>query len=400
MRNGGKLAVIAVENLVLGTFESDWEQLDREKRRRLHLRGFTAVLVPLHGRKVAARRRVQLDQHVVAFYASFRTRTSSMNIGVAKEELLHRGDADWHPRSIRTAESHAHLQDLAHDLVAAWTARGASSPRTAPKASRRTISNSVVGVNWPGTFRVSANRRTCQTINKFAGTSPSTPRGSSPPQKASSSSVVLRTPALQRQIWYLSKPDSQAQDYHLQFDTTYGHTRSVKTSQPPGARLVFLVARRRAMASGSFSAIYMMLDILEYQQPLGLFDLTIYQLRRQFEKKYHITVSAAGKQAAGPFAPPTAQEFKEERAFLEQRMARVPMKKSVQMAPEGEKNICIALLDTSGFAKYVDYSNFSNLYTVWECIYITYETRVELGSFGSVGRNELKRNKKENRTEK
>ncbi|KAJ7458571.1 hypothetical protein FB451DRAFT_1273482 [Mycena latifolia] len=132
----------------------------------------------------------------------------------------------------------------------------------------------------------------------------------------------IRTPALWRQIWYLSKPDSQRQDYH--FDTGYEKTRSVRIVYPPGAQMVFLVARRRAMASGDASAIYMILRIVEYQKPFVPLDLTSEQFRGQFEREYRVTISEAGRQAAGPFAPPTDKELEEERGFLEQRLALVP----------------------------------------------------------------------------
>ncbi|KAJ6492028.1 hypothetical protein C8R45DRAFT_190981 [Mycena sanguinolenta] len=134
-------------------------------------------------------------------------------------------------------------------------------------------------------------------------------------------SGFIRTPALWRQIWYLSKPDSQFTDYH--FDAQPGHSDSVVIGYPPGARLIFLVARRRAMASGSLSAIYQMLSILEFEEDLGVRNFTHARYRRQLEKEYAIKITPAGRRAAGKFDPPTAQELKEEKQFLEQRWASV-----------------------------------------------------------------------------
>ncbi|KAJ7020060.1 hypothetical protein C8F04DRAFT_311786 [Mycena alexandri] len=69
----------------------------------------------------------------------------------------------------------------------------------------------------------------------------------------------VRSPALWRQIWYLSKRDSKTQVYHL--ETTPKHSTSVNFSDYQD-QLLFLVARRRAMASGSLPAIIVMLEML------------------------------------------------------------------------------------------------------------------------------------------
>ncbi|KAJ7264543.1 hypothetical protein B0H12DRAFT_1230731 [Mycena haematopus] len=132
----------------------------------------------------------------------------------------------------------------------------------------------------------------------------------------------VRTPALWRQIWYLSKPDSQYSDYH--FDSQPGRTDSLAIQYPPGARLIFLVARRRAMASGSLPAIHKMLAILEFEEDLGVRDFTHARYRRQFEKEYRIKITPESiRQAAGEFAPPTAKELEEEEEFLRRRWASV-----------------------------------------------------------------------------
>ncbi|KAJ6467448.1 hypothetical protein C8R45DRAFT_1020042 [Mycena sanguinolenta] len=91
-----------------------------------------------------------------------------------------------------------------------------------------------------------------------------------------------RTGAFWRQIYRLGKADSQTQDYH--FDVGPG-TRSVRIFDPPGTQIVFLVARRRAMASGSLPAIHMMFMIMKHQIITKRAILTMEQIRRQFEKE-------------------------------------------------------------------------------------------------------------------
>ncbi|KAJ7744068.1 hypothetical protein DFH07DRAFT_777222 [Mycena maculata] len=128
----------------------------------------------------------------------------------------------------------------------------------------------------------------------------------------------IRTPALWRQIFYLSKPDSQISDYH--FDTTPGHTTSIFSRYPcnESFRAVFLVARRRAMASGSVPAIHTMFGIATYgaEDGVTIHDVTIEQVRRQFEGDYRIEITPASIQSAEPFSQPTPQELEEERSYL------------------------------------------------------------------------------------
>ncbi|KAJ7041656.1 hypothetical protein C8F04DRAFT_1391146 [Mycena alexandri] len=134
----------------------------------------------------------------------------------------------------------------------------------------------------------------------------------------------VRTPALWRQIWYLSESDSQKSYYHFNSGPGSLSTDSTIVFYPPGANMTFLVARRRAMASGSIPAIHMMLRILDYQGECcgrGIFDYE--KLRRQFEMEYNIKITPQSMAAAEPFAKPTKRELEEEEAFLKQRLASV-----------------------------------------------------------------------------
>ncbi|KAJ6592368.1 hypothetical protein B0H19DRAFT_1224383 [Mycena capillaripes] len=122
----------------------------------------------------------------------------------------------------------------------------------------------------------------------------------------------VRTPALWKQIWYLSKKDSYRRDYH--FDMAPGHTRSVRIPDPVG-RTMFLIARRRAMTSGDRGAVYKMHSILEQLQRSGYLAVTAEQIRDQLEREYRVALMPRGD-----FGPvPTQQEFLEEMMFATQR---------------------------------------------------------------------------------
>ncbi|KAJ6528150.1 hypothetical protein B0H19DRAFT_1195348 [Mycena capillaripes] len=130
----------------------------------------------------------------------------------------------------------------------------------------------------------------------------------------------IRSPALWRQILYLSKRDSQTQVYHL--ETTPKHSTSVSLSGEE--QLVFLVARRRAMASGSLPAIIVMLEIL-LREARRLKDrggnISQEKVRAQLEREYRVDLSAKSIAMAAPFVQATMQECEEELRFMEQRIS-------------------------------------------------------------------------------
>ncbi|KAF8164625.1 hypothetical protein K438DRAFT_2025256 [Mycena galopus ATCC 62051] len=130
-----------------------------------------------------------------------------------------------------------------------------------------------------------------------------------------------RPPALWRQIRSLSHNDSLLQDYH--FYEMSGGTLSLRIFDPPGAQMVFLVARRRALASGSPPAVHMMFTIVKHQWQHATCnpDLTLDQIRCQLEKEYRVKVTEMGVEGAGEFLPPTRKELEEEQGYLEQRFS-------------------------------------------------------------------------------
>ncbi|KAJ7029906.1 hypothetical protein C8F04DRAFT_1115421 [Mycena alexandri] len=131
----------------------------------------------------------------------------------------------------------------------------------------------------------------------------------------------IRSPALWRQIWYLSKRDSQTQVYHL--ETTPKRSVSINLSDY-NDQLLFLVARRRAMASGSLPAIIVMLEILlpeaRFLQDLGN-KTSQEKIRAQLEHEYRVDLSPKAIAGAPPFRQPTMQECEEEIRFMKQRIA-------------------------------------------------------------------------------
>ncbi|KAJ7876763.1 hypothetical protein B0H14DRAFT_3436511 [Mycena olivaceomarginata] len=115
-----------------------------------------------------------------------------------------------------------------------------------------------------------------------------------------------RSPALWRQISWLSEPDSQTRDYHIMRNIEdTGQSTSFRIFCPR-ARLIFLIASRRAMASGSLSSIYKMVEILGWQ--LEYSTITMEQVRREFELEYKAKVDTrqvAIERAVKDFADPT-----------------------------------------------------------------------------------------------
>ncbi|KAJ7642052.1 hypothetical protein FB45DRAFT_901686 [Roridomyces roridus] len=135
----------------------------------------------------------------------------------------------------------------------------------------------------------------------------------------------IRTPALWRQIWYLSNSDSQYRVYH--FDTGPALSHSITIPHPPGAQNVFLVARRRAMASGSIPAIHMMFKIATHDADpstgMTWAGLSVEQMRKQFEREYQIEITEETMRAVEPFASPTKRELREEKEFYRKRLESV-----------------------------------------------------------------------------
>ncbi|KAJ7589584.1 hypothetical protein C8J56DRAFT_939011 [Mycena floridula] len=122
-----------------------------------------------------------------------------------------------------------------------------------------------------------------------------------------------RPPALFRQIQALGRPDSYTQDYH--FETVYGfETNSIRVTDLKD-KLEFLVARRRAMTSGSPSAVYRMFQILQTISCLTAV-VSIEAIRRQLEREYRVCLDPTPNEI---YSPATPNELDEELEFSRQR---------------------------------------------------------------------------------
>ncbi|KAJ7577495.1 hypothetical protein C8J56DRAFT_899125 [Mycena floridula] len=147
----------------------------------------------------------------------------------------------------------------------------------------------------------------------------------------------IRTPALWRQIWCLSKADSQNRNHHRD----NWHYRSTWNMDAPGPlqslmlsdrglceladRSWFHVARRHAMASGDISVGHMMLHIIEAQDNDHHYGLGVDKIRHQFELEYNISFSA-DKLVNNVCEMATGEEVFEEIEFLRKRLATVNIK--------------------------------------------------------------------------
>ncbi|KAJ6474486.1 hypothetical protein C8R47DRAFT_1221201 [Mycena vitilis] len=145
-----------------------------------------------------------------------------------------------------------------------------------------------------------------------------TPKPETPPQFIgcpAPQAGYVRSPALWRQIMYLSEPDSYGMDYC--FDLAPSCTRSIRI-QESGMRIVFLVARRRAFASGDPVAVREMFNLLRGQQRVGLVNLTATQIRGQLEREFRLRLGPSEDMLpVTTFSMP--QEVNEETGYAAQR---------------------------------------------------------------------------------
>ncbi|KAJ6467837.1 hypothetical protein C8R45DRAFT_1171325 [Mycena sanguinolenta] len=117
----------------------------------------------------------------------------------------------------------------------------------------------------------------------------------------------VRSPALWRQIFYLAKKKL--------FETSPDFTYSVRIPDP-ALRLIFFVARRRAMGSGDRGAVCKLNDILQGLRRQGFVKFTEQQIRHQLEREYRVVLSPPPNVWG---AAPTPQEIMEEMEYMERR---------------------------------------------------------------------------------
>ncbi|KAJ7793399.1 armadillo-type protein [Mycena olivaceomarginata] len=130
----------------------------------------------------------------------------------------------------------------------------------------------------------------------------------------------IRTPSMWRQIESLSTPDSHS----ITPPTAAPDQYVIHIIHPPGAQIVFLVVRCRAMVSGDPAAVNTMLGIIHFMWCHDLVKLTPVQIRGQFEKDYWVMIGETGGVVGvglTDFKLPTKRETEEEGKFQRQRLA-------------------------------------------------------------------------------
>ncbi|KAJ6546081.1 hypothetical protein DFH09DRAFT_1367513 [Mycena vulgaris] len=308
----GRLIALAVENLVYGTFEDVWNRLDLTEKKKLALDGLyrgACTCTRDNGRHICPEMTVDGlvgdgEYNLINLLKRIMGHDPTGN-GRVKELFLF-----VHPWVEREYE----YTEKAPDLLKAFLYEGLLLRNSFILATLIGILEEFLDRSVRPDYRAKVSARPRPEDRKLTARMAHA--------KNKKAGIRVDDSQLKEQnldpIGYLSEPDSQSQDYH--FDTTYGHTTSIQITHPPGARPIFIVARRRAMASGSLSALYMMLTILECQCFRAITDD---QIHRQLKSGYQLTVTDAGREIAWPFPPPTSEELDEERAYLQQRLARV-----------------------------------------------------------------------------
>ncbi|KAJ7065735.1 hypothetical protein C8F01DRAFT_751581 [Mycena amicta] len=134
----------------------------------------------------------------------------------------------------------------------------------------------------------------------------------------------LRSPALLRQIWYLSKDDSLLAEYH--WERSLERSRSFQLLRvDPRIRVIFLVARRRAMATGSRTAVAVMLNTIRLPAVTEEWSIPADEMLKQLAREYEVTPFADWaevKRVAKEFEPVTPLEMQEEVEFIRRRHLR------------------------------------------------------------------------------
>ncbi|KAJ7065757.1 hypothetical protein C8F01DRAFT_1351816 [Mycena amicta] len=171
------------------------------------------------------------------------------------------------------------------------------------------------------------HKRICKL--KYFDASAVAPKHPPPPEFTGCPPIAagfVRTPALWRQIWYLSKDDSQMSDYHFERDLR----RSRSFNMPHAGemlRMNFLVSRRRAMATGSRAAVAAMATIIRMpfvSEECGIpADEMLEQLTREYGIRPFADWTDVALTAMGdrPITP-SSLEVREEVAFRERRAQR------------------------------------------------------------------------------
>ncbi|KAJ7264286.1 hypothetical protein C8J57DRAFT_1624811 [Mycena rebaudengoi] len=369
MHNEGRIVSLAVENLLYGSFETDWKQPDLQKKEEIVLEG-------LYRGACASTRENSRDTCPEMTIKGLVGDGKFNSINLLKCLLEHSSIGNGRVKQIyffiHPYVEHQHrCSEDTPDLVKAFIYRlllfrncvitatliGILDAYLDIPAEQHPVAKTWNRCEEQATCATAQERETFKRCNncrpvwycskecqrkdwidhkKICGQQhfdleSLTPTPEDPPEFIGCPSVVNgfnRTPALWRQFWYLSKADSQHRDYH--FDTAPKKTRSVRILHPPGGSCRDLLQQQltdrlltQRNSSSSSLVVALWNQILEYQEKDGLHNLTIDQIHAQFEREYRVTITPSTIEAAGPFAPPTWQELAEEESYRLQRLSSV-----------------------------------------------------------------------------
>ncbi|KAF7354355.1 hypothetical protein MVEN_01124100 [Mycena venus] len=333
MRTEGDLIRLALDDVIYGTLEADWAAMDMFRKEELALEGLyqAACVAPRLGHNS----RLSCPEMTIGHLAG----DGEYNfLRMLKRLIDHDSTGNARVKSVfffthPYFEHDNRRSDAAPDILKAvlyWN----SLLRTLY------IVNTLLGILYayvysfvylfvyPINSLIECQKKDWPSHRKFCDQERFDPALLTPTPEADDSFIGCPTTvegfsrplALWCQIRSLSHNDSLLQDYH--FYETSGSTLSLRIFDPPGAQMVFLVARRCAMASGSPAAVHMMFTIVKHQwqhvtcNP----DITLEQIRSQLEKEYRVKVTDMGVEGTGAFVPPTRKEL-EEQGYLEQRLS-------------------------------------------------------------------------------
>ncbi|KAJ6467066.1 hypothetical protein C8R47DRAFT_1078783 [Mycena vitilis] len=379
MRDEGILIANALENLVYGTFDSDWKALGVERKRELVLEGLYrgSCISPRENSRVFCPELtidgligdgeyclINLLKRIIAHDPTGNRRVKELflyshpypeheyrctdaapdrlNFYVLSKPITGHSPEICESRQARKEQSRAEIKrDNLRKTVDGSQCKERES-LVSPGCSNCFTKSSLEGLKRCGRCKLvwycssECQKKAWSDHKKFCGKEHFDPALLAPTPQAAAEFIgcpaatedYIRTPALWRQIWYLSKADSQRSFYH--FDTKPGHSDSILIEYPPGARDVFFVARRRPVASSSLPAIHLMYTIVLDGTLNGYYTLTLEQIRRQFEREYRVAITPATLRAAPPFEPLTAQELMEEREYLQMRRCACELREAVR----------------------------------------------------------------------
>ncbi|KAF8188474.1 hypothetical protein K438DRAFT_1972175 [Mycena galopus ATCC 62051] len=360
----GQLIALALENLEYGSFEADWAALNKEKQKEIVLEGLYrgACAAPRDNSRVSCPEMtiaglvgdgeynlINLLKRIVAHDPTGNGRVKGLYLFThpyVDHEMRHTEDAPDHLKCYMYGVAllrNYYIVETLYGILQAYHGR-APQVVTITRLHGKRQYRGLTEEEQKFGAQLNIDDSQCKeeaalavhgvkNHKKYCGQPRFDPKIFVPEVEEPDSFIGCPTvapgftcsPTSWRQIGWLAKSDSQTRDYHVMPNMDPVHTRSIRIFCPC-ARMCFLIARRRAMASSSLLAIYTMLEIIESQ--IEDCNLTMDQVRSQFELEYGLklpTSPAAIQAVAKDFERPTTQELNEELLYDKRRQASVPV---------------------------------------------------------------------------